>query len=116
MLTAARSVIREVRGETTARAAARPDGDRGAAASEQAGDGDDEADRAWSERESRAWTEDRGGWSDDADPGEEHSSDRYAEAGSGAPGPESDQPHGRKLSKAERRRLRKLARMNGEAA
>ena len=116
MLTAARSVIREVRGETKSRAAAGSAGDRGAAASEQAGDGDDEADQAWSERESQAWAEDRGGWAAGGDSDEEHSADASATAGSGAADQEADQPHRRKLSKAERRRLRKLARMNGEAA
>jgi len=98
MLAAARSVIREVRGECVARPARRgcrdaePDRDADAAAGDDAST-DDEDGSAVDE------------WSED---GDAHAGDDDYTDG-------SDRGQ-RRLSKAERKRLRKLARMNGTAA
>jgi hypothetical protein len=113
MLTAARSVIREVRGEGTAvsRSAKRnrradprnndADAEPAAEAGYEADDADDSYDDGWE-------TGSENGRAGDASDYEEPVDADADEAQSPS--------HRRKLSKAERRRLRKLARMNGEAA
>jgi len=112
MLTAARSVIREVRGEGTAGSRSAKRNRRSAAREAEAeADAEPAAEAADDTEESYA-----GDWEtapDDARAGEAGGFEE-AEEEDADEAPSASQR--RKLSKAERRRLRKLARMNGEAA
>lgn len=103
LLAAARSVIREVRGECAAPAARRPTAkrERTAAAAEAVAEQPEAAEHPEDEQaEGSSWAE--------ADDGDE-------QADGGEFEDDSERSH-RRLSKAERKRLRKLARMNGHAA
>lgn len=109
MLAAARSVIREVRGLTIAVPARRSKRKQAAAdsARDQAEGRQDDADAAEAVAD-----EDSDGYRS-ADDDEDSST---AEDGGGTEFVDGSDGGGRRLSKSERKRLRKLARMNGHAA
>ena len=115
MLTAARSVIREVRGEATAkgRPAGRKRGRR--ATPDDAAEAERTADSGSAGYQDDSSHEDAG-WQTGDDTGHSDESDGHVDPAEDDADAAADPPQRRKLSKAERRRLRKLARMNGEAA